>query len=68
MSILNSNDYQRGNEDGKKDARAGRDKDYSRAGLTPKFAIYGNKVLETYIEGYNDGYNTEKRNQIYKGD
>ena len=68
MGIFNSNDYQRGNEDGRKDAEAGRDKDYRRAGMTPKFAIYGEKVLDTYVDGYDDGYNTEKRNEIYRGD
>lgn len=56
MGILNSNDYQRGFADGKKDAEARRDPDYSRMGLSWKFAIHGSHSLDSYTRGYKDAY------------
>lgn len=55
-AITNSNDYKRGWEDGRKAAVAGENKDYSHMGKSWKFVIHGNKALDTYIQGYNDGY------------
>ncbi|MBO7595671.1 MAG: hypothetical protein J6T70_01340 [Bacteroidales bacterium] len=56
MGILNSNDYQRGYKDGYNDGKNGRDKNYSRGGMSLKYAIHGNRAYETYCEGYNEGY------------
>ena len=56
MSILNSNDYQRGFADGKKDAEARKEPDYSRMGLSWKFAIHGTHSLDSYTRGYKDAY------------
>lgn len=68
MSIFNSDDSQRGARDGEMHAEAGRDKDYSGAGLSPKFAIYGNKAMESYIEAYNLAYNTVIARKVFKKD
>lgn len=56
MSILNSNDYQRGFADGKRDAEAHKEPDYSRMGLSWKFAIHGTHSLDSYTRGYKDAY------------
>jgi len=68
MSILNSNCYQRGAQDGINDAKAERDKDYSRAGLSVEFALYGEKALDTYIEGYNKGYDSVILRRAFEDD
>jgi|GEM_PF-943755 len=62
--IFNSNDYRRGFLDGQKDAEAGKDKNFRKMGMSAKFAIYGNKVLDTYIQGYNAGYQEAMRKSI----
>ena len=64
MSVLNSNDYQRGFADGKKDAEARKDPDYSRMGLSMKFVIHGTPALESYTRGYDDGYREVMRKSI----
>ena len=56
MSWFNSNDYQRGHKDGSRDAKNGKDKNYNSSGRSMKFAIYGQKALDTYCKGYDEGY------------
>jgi len=56
MSILNSNDYKRGHDDGYKDGFNNIDKRYFKSGLSIKFAIHGSKAIDTYNQGYNVGY------------
>ena len=56
MSILNSNDYKRGNDDGYRDGFQGVDKRYFKSGLSLKFALHGSKAIDTYNQGYNIGY------------
>ena len=56
MTWLNSNDYDRGYNDGYNDAMSNRAKNYNRSGLSMKFAIHGQHSLETYCEGYDEGY------------
>ena len=54
--IFNSDDYNRGFADGRKDAEEGKDRDCVKAGFSLKYAINGSDSLDSYIEGYNDGY------------
>lgn len=56
MSIFNSNDYKRGYDDGYSAGFADRDKDFTRSGMSMKFAVHGGKSIDTYNQGYNDGY------------
>ena len=56
MGALNGNDYKRGWEEGRQAALNGEDKDFSRMGLSWKYVIYGNQALDSYIDGYNHGY------------
>lgn len=56
MSILNSNDYKRGHDDGYKDGFGNIDKRFFKSGLSLKFAIHGSKAIDTYNQGYNVGY------------
>lgn len=67
-SLTNSNDYQRGWNDGHRAALMGKDKDYSRMGVSIKFVIHGSKALDTYTKGYNDGYESgiKEKNVIHK--
>lgn len=53
---MNNDDYRRGYRDGYQDAVNGKDRNYTRSGLSAKFAVYGNSALDSYIEGYNEGY------------
>lgn len=55
-SLTNSNDYKRGWEEGRQDALDGKDKNYSRMGMSWKFVFHGNSALERYAEGYDKGY------------
>lgn len=64
MSILNSNDYQRGFADGRKDAESRKDPDYSRMGLSWKYVIHGQSSLDSYTKGYDDGYQETMRKSI----
>lgn len=56
MSIFNSNDYDRGYENGYKDAVNKDSKRYGAMGLSFKFVIHGRKALDSYTKGYNQGY------------
>ena len=56
MSIFNSNDYKRGYDDGYSAGFDGKDKDFTRSGVSTKFAVYGSKAIDTYNQGYTDGY------------
>ena len=64
MGILNNNDYNRGFADGQKDAKAGKDPDYTRMGLSGKFVIHGSAALDSYTRGYNDGFRETKSRSI----
>lgn len=55
-SLTNGNDYKRGWEEGRKAALEGKDKDYSRMGLSWKFVFHGNTALDSYTDGYDKGY------------
>ena len=56
MSFWNSNDYERGNRHGVKAGREGHDPNTWRAGASMKFAIHGDKAIDTYQQGYHEGY------------
>jgi hypothetical protein len=62
--LFNSNDYQRGFNDGKSDALAGNDKNYTRSGISLKFAVLGSHAIDTYNQGYNDGYETAMKSRL----
>lgn len=62
--LFNSNDYQRGFADGKKDAELKNDKNYIRSGMSLKFAVHGSHAIDTYNKGYNDGYEQLVKSQI----
>lgn len=63
-SVFNGNDRLRGFNDGKKDAEAGRSPNYVRMGLSLKFAIHGQIALDSYVEGYDMGYNEVLRKSV----
>ena len=63
--ILNSNDYQRGFNDGKADAMAGKDKNFTRSGLSLKFAIHGSPAIDTYNRGCYAGYETGLKSKTF---
>ena len=63
---MNGNDYQRGWQDGRLDAMASRDKNYNRMGQSWKMAIYGSSSLDTYIQGYDEGYSVGLRERDVK--
>ncbi len=56
MGFLNSNDYKRGYENGYSDAMAGKEKSYISSGFSLKFALHGNAAIESYNNGYDEGY------------
>jgi len=56
MSILNSNDYKRGFQDGYNDGLNDISKRFLKSGLSWKFAIHGSHAIDTYNQGYNTGY------------
>lgn len=56
MNIINSNDYNRGHEDGYNDGLNKINKRFFKSGLSLKFAIHGSKAIDTYNKGYNAGY------------
>jgi hypothetical protein len=66
MSILNSNDYKRGFNDGYQDGFDGRDKRFFKSGLSLKFAIHGSKAIDTYNQGYNAGYEKGSYDRLSK--
>lgn len=55
-NITNGNDYKRGWEEGRQAALEGKDKDFIRMGISWKFVFHGNVALDSYIDGYNKGY------------
>ncbi|MBO6050673.1 MAG: hypothetical protein J6P65_01680 [Bacteroidales bacterium] len=63
MSIFNSNDYDRCYQDGYRDAMAGKEKSYLSSGFSGKFLLHGNDSLETYNEGYDEGYRIGMRDR-----
>lgn len=50
MGLLNSNDYNRGYQNGYSDAMAGKEKSYTASGFSLKFALHGSKAIESYNE------------------
>ena len=66
MTILNSNDYKRGHEDGYNDGFNKIDKRYFKSGLSLKFAIHGSKAIDTYNQGYNSGYEKGSYDRLSK--
>ncbi|MBQ9863970.1 MAG: hypothetical protein IJM33_01370 [Bacteroidales bacterium] len=62
--VFNSDDYNRGFADGRKDAEEGKDRDCVKAGFSLKYAINGSASLDSYIEGYNDGYKEAIRKSV----
>jgi hypothetical protein len=63
--ITNNNDYQRGFNEGKADAIAGKDKNFTRSGLSLKFAIHGSRAIDTYNKGYHSGYETALKSKAF---
>lgn len=63
MGIFNSNDYNRGYQDGYRDAISGKDKSYVASGFSLKFALHGDKAIDSYNEGYNEGYRIGMRDR-----
>ena len=55
-NTFNSNDYQRGFKDGKAAAIAGKDKNFTRSGMSSKFVIHGSVAIDSYNKGYHAGY------------
>jgi hypothetical protein len=55
FDILNSNEYRRGFEEGKADAEKGKNKSYIGM-ISLKSFIWGNASMDTYTQGYNEGY------------
>ena len=66
MSILNSNDYKRGYDDGYNAGFNGKEKNYVRAGRSLKFAIHGSPAIDSYRDGYNDGYSKGSYDRMSK--
>lgn len=64
--VLNSNDQQRGYEEGKQMAIDGKDKSYVGMGMSWKYWLHGNNALNSYTEGYDLGYldGLREKNQI----
>jgi hypothetical protein len=54
--VLNSNDLQRGYEEGKQMATDGKDKSYVGMGMSWKYWLHGKNALNSYTEGYDLGY------------
>ena len=67
MGLFNSNDYNRGYQNGYKDAMAGKEKTYVSSGFSLKFALHGTEALESYNEGYDEGYRIGMRDRFRKG-
>ncbi len=56
MSILNSDDSQRGYHDGYEAGISGKEKNFVRSGMSWKFALHGSPAIDSYNAGYNKGY------------
>ncbi len=63
MGIFNSNDYKRGYEDGYRDAKAGKEKSYVSSGKSMKYWINGDAAIDTYNQGYDEGYRIGMRDR-----
>ena len=66
MGFLNSNDYNRGYQNGYKDAMAGKEKSYISSGFSLKFVLHGNASLDSYNKGYDEGYRIGMRDKCRK--
>lgn len=55
-ALLNSNDYLLGKQHGFSDGIDGKPKNYVRMGLTARGIIHGQKAYDTYVSGYDSGY------------
>jgi hypothetical protein len=55
-ALFNSNDFLLGKQHGFDDGINGKDKNFLRMGLSSKGVIHGQKAYDTYIAGYNAGY------------
>lgn len=66
MGLLNSNDYNRGYQNGYRDAVAGKEKSYVSSGLSLKFFLHGNASLDSYNKGYDEGYRIGMRDKCRK--
>lgn len=53
---MNNDDYKRGYTDGYNDAVSGKSRNYSRSGLSIKYALFGSSAIDSYNEGYSEGY------------
>jgi hypothetical protein len=56
IDLLNSNDYNRGYDDGYKDGFRGKAKNFTKSGMSLKYALWNSFAIDTYNQGYNDGY------------
>jgi len=67
MSILSSDDSQRGAKDGSTHAKAGKDKNLRGMGNSLKFAVWGNDAADSYAKAYYKAYDGElaKKYDIY---
>lgn len=63
MGVFNSNDYNRGYQNGYRDAMAGKEKSYVASGLSLKFVLHGSASLASYNEGYDEGYRIGMRDK-----
>lgn len=63
MGLFNSNDYDRGYQDGYNDAIAGKEKSYLSSGMSAKFWLNGDSAIETYNQGYDEGYRIGMRDR-----
>ena len=52
MGLLNSNDYNRGYQNGCRDAMEGKEKSYVSSGFSLKYVLHGNTSLDSYNKGY----------------
>lgn len=67
MFLFDNDDTARGYKDGASDASRNNSKSYIKSGLSLKYWIHGTHVLNSYIDGYNQGYSEElsKANDVY---
>ena len=69
VDIAFKDDSQRGINDGKADAEAGKNKDTRRAGgkfpiPSGKFMLQGNRAYDSYVDGYNAAYDLTMQAKI----
>lgn len=72
MGFFNTDDSQRGYRDGENDAANGKDRDYSRAGMSAGFWFRGpeasERALDSYCDSYNKGYDNEMFRETFDRD